>query len=136
MAPMASGVDQLGLRSGEVLQAPFDVLLVFATNLEPRELGDEAFLRRIRHKVLVPDPSRSEYLEIFRRAAATHGIAFELEAVEVILSEYYERDGRPLRGSHPGDLVQNVVDFSRVDGSAPMMTVAALRRACDAYFVR
>ena len=136
MAPMASGVDQLGLRSGEVLQAPFDVLLVFATNLEPRELGDEAFLRRIRHKVLVPDPSRSEYLEIFRQAAAAHGIAFELEAVEVILSEYYERDGRSLRGSHPGDLVQNVVDFSRVDGSAPVMTVAALRRACDAYFVR
>ena len=136
MAPMATGVDQIILTSGERLRMPFDMLLVFATNLEPGELGDEAFLRRIRHKVLVPDPTRAEYLEIFRRAAAARGIPFEREAVEVVLREYYERDGRPLRGSHPGDLLQNVSDFSRVDGSEPAMTVAALRRACDAYFVR
>ena len=136
MGPMEANVDQLGLKSGEMLRVPFDMLLVFATNLEPRDLGDEAFLRRIRHKVLVPDPTRNEYLEIFRRAAATIRIAFDPEPVDVILHEYYDRDGQPLRGSHPGDLLQNVVDFARVDGSEPMMTVAALRRACDAYFVR
>lgn len=136
MAPMASGVDQIGLRSGEMIQMPFDMLLVFATNLEPSDLGDEAFLRRIRHKVLVPDPTRAEYIEIFRRAAEAHGIPFESETVEVVLREYYEPEGRPLRGSHANDLLQNVADFSRFDESEPRMTVEALRRACEAYFVR
>ena len=136
MAPMATGVDQLGLKSGGMLRVPFDVLLVFATNLEPSELGDEAFLRRIRHKVLIPDPTRAEYIEIFHRAAEARGIPFEQESLDVILSEYYVQDGRPLRGSHPGDLLENVVDFARVDGVEPRMSAAALRRACDAYFVR
>lgn len=136
MAPMATGVDQLNLRGGEMLRVPFDVLLVFATNLSPGDLGDEAFLRRIRHKVAVPDPSRAEYLEIFRRDAARLDIPFALEPVEVILREYYEADDRPLRCSHPGDLLQNLIDFANLERVTPELSNAALRRACDAYFVR
>lgn len=136
MTPMATNMDQLALRSGELVQVPFDVLLVFATNIEPRELGDEAFLRRIRHKVEISDPTREEFIEIFRRAAAAQNIPFETEVVELVLREYYEGDDRPSRGSHPADLLQNVVDFSTIDGVVPAMTAEALRRACDAYFVR
>jgi predicted ATPase with chaperone activity len=135
MAPMATSVDQISLVSGERLRVPFDMLLVFATNLEPSDLGDEAFLRRIRHKVLISDPSRDDYLEIFERAAAVRGIAFDREPVEVILREYYEDTGRPLRGSHPDDLLQNITDFARVANTEPAVTLDSLRHACDAYFV-
>ena len=76
MSPMATGVDQLSLQTGELVRVPFDVILVFATNLDPRDIGDEAFLRRIRHKVQVPDPTREEYAEIFRREAEGMGLDF------------------------------------------------------------
>lgn len=135
MAPMATNVDQIGLNTGERLRVPFDMLLVFATNLEPNELGDEAFLRRIRHKVLIPNPTPADYLEIFRRGAEARGLEFDPSAVETILAEYYEPTSRPLRGSHPGDLIRNVEDQAKVTDTEPQVTVDALRRACDTYFV-
>jgi predicted ATPase with chaperone activity len=135
MSPMATGIDQLTLRTGELLRVPFDVILVFATNLLPEEIGDEAFLRRIRHKVEVLDPTHTEYVEIFRRTAEEIGLAFDERVVDHVLSEFYERGRRPLRASHPGDLLQNVIDFARFEGEPPAFTVAALDRACRAYFV-
>jgi predicted ATPase with chaperone activity len=135
MAPMASGMDQLSVRGGELLRFPFDVVLVFATNLEPRDLGDEAFLRRIRHKVAVPDPTHEEFVEIFHREADRLGIPFNEQPVERILAFYYDGQSRPMRGSHPGDLLQNVIDFAKVEGGHPELSVESLSRACDAYFV-
>ncbi len=135
MAPMATGIDQLSLQTGEMIRVPFDVILVFATNLDPRDIGDEAFLRRIRHKVHVPDPSRDEYIEIFRREAEAIGLAFSAEAAEYVLREYYEPQVRPLRGSHPGDILRNLQDFATFAGEPPALTAAALDRACRAYFV-
>ncbi|MEZ4503850.1 MAG: hypothetical protein R3C39_14605 [Dehalococcoidia bacterium] len=135
MAPMATGIDQLSLRGGELLRFPFDVLLVFATNLEPRDLGDEAFLRRIRHKVAVPNPTTEEFMRIFELDARRLGVPFARRPVEDAIEAYYEAPGRPMRGSHPGDLLQNIVDFARVEDATPELTTESLRRACDAYFV-
>src|SRR5690606_2949535 len=114
---------------------PFDVILVFATNLEPHDIGDEAFLRRIRHKVHVPDPTRQEYREIFRRAAEDAGLEYDAHAAELVLAEFYDAPRRPLRGSHPGDIIRTLLDFATFEGVAPALTTEALRRACRAYFV-
>jgi len=135
MAPMATGIDQLSLQTGEMVRVPFDVILVFATNLDPRDIGDEAFLRRIRHKVHVPDPTREEYAEIFRREAEAMGLEFDNEAVEHVLADFYDAQFRPLRGSHPGDILRNLRDFATFAGTAPVLTKEALDEACRAYFV-
>ena len=65
--PMQSGWDQLRLQTGGSVSVPFDVMLAFSTNLQPYELGDEAFFRRIRHKVVVPNPTREEFTRILER---------------------------------------------------------------------
>lgn len=135
MAPMATGVDQLSLRTGEMVRVPFDVILVFATNLDPHEIGDEAFLRRIRHKVRVDDPSRAEYVELFRREAESMSLAFDAGVVDYVLATFYDAVGRPLRGSHPGDLLKNLHDFAVFADTPPVFTSEALERACRAYFV-
>jgi len=135
LAPMASGLDQLTLPSGGVFETPFDVILAMATNLDPRELGDEAFLRRIRHKVHVPDPTPAEFLEILRRVCAAAGIDYREEASAVLMREFYEQPGRSLRGAHPGEIVHNLLDFARFRGVQPELTVEPLRTAASAYFV-
>lgn len=134
MAPIATRVDQLALLTGEIVRVPFDVILVIATNLQPAELGDEAFLRRIRHKVAVGDPTRAAYVEIFERAAQEMGIPLAPGALETLIETFYTGVDRPFRGAHPGDILRNVSDFARFDGEPAVGDARSLDRACQAYF--
>jgi SpoVK/Ycf46/Vps4 family AAA+-type ATPase len=123
------------MRTGETLEVPFDVLLVFATNLDPHQLGDEAFERRIRHKALIPSPTREEFVEIMRREARTQRIEFDQRVAEEFVDAFYFDEGRAPRGSHPGDILRNLSDFARFEGVPPAMTLPRLREAAEAFFV-
>ena len=135
IGPMGTGWDHLVLRTGETLEIPFDVLLVFATNLDPHQLGDEAFERRIRHKSLIPSPTRDEFVEIMRREAASQVVAFDQRVAEDFVDTFYLGEGRAPRGSHPGDILRNMSDFARFEGVPPEMTSERLRAAAEAFFV-
>lgn len=135
IGPMAMGTDHLVLQTGESIRVPFDALLLFATNLDPRTLGDEAFERRIRHKVLIPSPTRDELLEITRREANALGIAYDFATAERFVRELYDAEERTIRGSHPGDILRNLADFARFRGVEPEMTLDLMREAADAFFV-
>lgn len=134
MSPMATGEEQLVLQTGELVRFPFDVVLVFATNLSPQEIGDEAFLRRIRHKVRAVDPTEEQFVEIFRRQALAMGLGFDESVVRRIIRCHYTASGRPLRGAHPGDILRNLYDFAVFDDEPPAFTFEAIDRACNAYF--
>jgi len=132
---LESQADHLTLRTGQMVEVPFDVTLIFSTNLPPHEMADEAFLRRIRYKVRVDDPSPDAFREIFRRESAAHGFTCDGALIDHLLARWYA-DGRPLRGCHPRDLLDAVVDLCGYDGAPPSrLTPDLLDEACAAYFL-
>jgi hypothetical protein len=135
IVPLESGFDFLTFRSGQKVRVPFDNLLVFATNLDPKELVDEAFLRRIRYKIEIGDPSPAQYKQIWERTCERHGLPYDGSLVDHLIQQHYVRPGRPLRSCHPRDLLEQVVDIGRYRGQRPALTRALLDELCDLYFV-
>jgi len=87
IVPLENRIDYLTLHTGRKLEVPFDVLVVFSTNLPPRDLVDEAFLRRLRHKIEIGDPNYEDYREIFRRVAAAKGVTYNDQGLAYLLQE-------------------------------------------------
>ncbi len=133
--PLEKRVDFLTLHTGRKIEVPFDVLIVFSTNLAPRDLVDEAFLRRIRHKIEVKDPSWDEYREIFRRICAAKGVPYDDRGLTYLIQEHYLKPKRPRRACHPRDIVDQLVDIARYLNVPPTLSKDLMDRACDAYFV-
>jgi predicted ATPase with chaperone activity len=135
IVPLESRIDYLTLHTGRKIEVPFDVLVIFATNLPPRDLVDEAFLRRLRHKIEIGDPDMEAYREIFKRVAGQKGIGYSDEGLAYLLQEWYVKKNRKLRASHPRDLCDQLLDIGRYLGTEPAMTVELIDRACTSYFV-
>jgi predicted ATPase with chaperone activity len=135
IVPLEKRIDYLTLHTGSKFPVPFDCLLIFATNLDPAALVEEAFLRRIHYKVRVESPSRAQYEEIFRRCCAARGIPFRPEAVEQVYRDYYgDRAVRP-RGCHPRDITDHVCDIARFHRVEPALSPDLVREACRTYFL-
>ncbi len=111
------------------------MLVVFSTNLPPKDLVDEAFLRRLRHKIEIGDPSYEDYREIFKRVAAGKGVTYSDQGLAHLLQEWYIKKDRRLRASHPRDLCDQIIDFARYFGQEPVMSVELIDRAAESYFV-
>ena len=135
IVPLESRVDYLTLHTGHKIMVPFDVLVVFSTNLPPRDLVDEAFLRRLRHKIHISDPGFDEFREIFRRVAKAKGVAYEDRGLAYLLQEWYVKRNRPLRATHPRDLCNHIVDIARYRGVDPALTPELIDAAARVYFV-
>ncbi len=135
IVPLEKRIDYLTLHTGRKIEVPFDVLIVFSTNLAPKDLVDEAFLRRIRHKIEISDPSYDDYREIFRRVCQQKGVVYEDRGLGYLLQEYYIKPRRKLRGVHPRDLVDQIVDIASFLGVEPRLTKELIDKACKAYFV-
>lgn len=135
IVPLENRVDFLTLHTGRKIEIPFDVLIVFSTNLPPRDLVDEAFLRRLRHKIEIGDPSYEEYREIFRRVAQQKGIQYSDQGLAYLLQEWYIKRNRKLRASHPRDLCDQILDIAHYLSVEPAMTKDLIDRAARSYFV-
>ena len=135
IVPLENRVDFLRLHTGRKVEVPFDVLIVFSTNLPPKDLVDEAFLRRLRHKVEIGDPSYEDYREIFRRVAADKNVQYNDEGLAYLLQEWYIKRNRKLRASHPRDLCDQILDISSYLSVPPTMSREMIDRAGQAYFV-
>jgi len=133
--PLENRQDFLRLRTGQKFAIPFDQFIVFATNLEPRSLVDDAFLRRLRSKVKVDYVTRTQFVEIFRLFCDQDHLEFDPEAVEYLLGRYYDDGQRPLTACHPRDLLEQILDYCRFHQQAPRLTPENLDRACHSYFV-
>jgi hypothetical protein len=135
IVPLESRVDYLSLHNGKKIQMPFDVLIAFATNLDPLALADEAFLRRIPYKIEVTDPSIRLYTEIFEMNCRRRGLPFHKVMVAYLHRRHYQPHNRPLRACHPRDLLDQVTALCRYRGQEPAITRELLDAACQAYFV-
>jgi hypothetical protein len=135
IVPLESRVDYLSLHTGKKFQVPFEVLVVFATNLDPKSLADEAFLRRIPYKIPILDPSVDDYSRIFELNCKQRGLQFHQVMVAYLHRRHYVPSGRPLRSCHPRDLLDQVTALCRYRGVAPTITRELLDRVCASYFV-
>jgi predicted ATPase with chaperone activity len=135
IVPLESGVDFLTLASGQKFEIPFMTLVVFATNIKPAELVDEAFLRRIHYKIFAESPTRLEFMKIFERCSGERDIEFDGEAVTHMLDNYYKPRGLQPRGCHPRDLIDQLISLADYMDAPRLMTSELLELACAAYFV-
>jgi predicted ATPase with chaperone activity len=135
IVPLETGVDYLTLVTGRQVAIPFTPLLVFATNLDPSELVDEAFLRRLACKIEITDPSPEAFREICRRTCADLGVEYSDAGFSYLVDRYYGRTGRPQRASHPRDLLRLIVSSARYFGVPPQLTPQLIDVAADLFFV-
>ncbi len=132
IVPLESRVDFLTLHTGRKFEVPFNVLIVFATNLKPESLADEAFLRRIPYKILAKNPTLDEYCRIFELNCKKRGLSFDPVMVEYLQRKYYQPRKLQMRACHPRDLIEQVVDMCRYHGRQPSITRELLDAACAA----
>lgn len=134
IVPLEKRYDFLSLSNGRKIQVPFDQLIIFSTNLEPRDLVDEAFLRRIPYKLDVADPTEEEFRELFTLVAEQFGMRFAPEPIDRLIDVHYRRAGRPLRFCHPRDLMHQMRVYCEFHEIAPAVTDEAISAAVRNYF--
>ena len=135
IVPLESRVDFLTLHTGRKFEIPFNVFIIFATNLKPESLADEAFLRRIPYKILAKNPTVDEYCRIFELNCRKRGLAFDPVMVEYLERRYYQPRKLQMRACHPRDLVEQVVDICRYQNKTAAVTRELLDMACSSYFL-
>jgi MoxR-like ATPase len=135
IVPLDRRVDFLTLAGGKKFEIPFDLLVVFATNLNPLELADEAFLRRIQNKINVGYPLPAQFLEIFQQVCERFGIAYDPEVGRQFIAEVTEKFRQPLRPCYPLDIVRQICWVARYEGREPKLDLDILALACRNYFL-
>jgi hypothetical protein len=135
IVPLEQGVDNLTLHTGVRFQVPFDVIPIFSTNLPPSSLADEAFQRRIRYKVEIPNPTTEEFLEILSLECQRYEVAYRQDGARHLVARYYVEAGREMRGCQPRDIVEAIADAARYRGSPRVLSPEAVDKAAATYFV-
>jgi predicted ATPase with chaperone activity len=135
VVPLEHREDYLTLGTGRKIVVPFDCFVIFSTNLEPKALGDEAFLRRIHYKIEVPDPDRGEYEQIFRTCCEEREVRFEEDALDYLFDEFYGNGTIPPRRCHPRDVLDHLRDLAEYRREPARLSRELLEQACRSYFL-
>ncbi|OGO29804.1 MAG: hypothetical protein A2Z16_15035 [Chloroflexi bacterium RBG_16_54_18] len=135
IVPLEAAIDYIRLQTGQTVAVPFRQLIVFSTNLEPRELVDDAFLRRIHMKVGVFPPDEKLYYQIFLLMTRKVGIEFNRESFLYLLQKWYREPGRKLQAVHPRDILNILLTICDYENSKPKLAPELIDEACKSYFV-
>ena len=133
IVPLEGRIDYLTLHTGKKIEVPFEQLLIFATNLDPSDLVDDAFLRRMGYRLYVNPPDREMYASIFEQFAKNNGFEHDPKRLEFVF-RLYEADKRPLRGCEPRDLILRCADLCRYENRPMVLTDEVLQLAWKNYF--
>ncbi|MGH7793998.1 MAG: ATP-binding protein [Candidatus Binatia bacterium] len=133
IVPLEGRIDYLTLHTGKKIEVPFEQLLIFATNLDPSDLVDDAFLRRMGYRLYVNAPDREMYAAIFEQFVRNSGFDFDPKHLNLVF-RLYEVDKRPLRGCEPRDLIQRCADFCQYENRPLVITDDLLQLAWKNYF--
>ncbi|MFL5241504.1 MAG: AAA family ATPase [Gemmataceae bacterium] len=134
IVPLEKHYDFLTLGTGVKIQVPFDQLIIFSTNLEPKDLVDEAFLRRIPYKINVPDPDEEEFHRLFQQVSPPLGFTYNAEAVDHLLAAHFRPIQRPLRRCHPRDLLLQIHNYCSYNDLPMEMKQEHFDRVVENYF--
>ncbi len=134
LGPLDQGIDQLTLPGGHAETVPFDATVVFATNLAPAEVFDDAFLRRIGYKVALGALPEAAYRGLLRRQCRLRGIDCDEQAVEHLVARLHGASGRPLLAGYPPELLGRIADYASYAGTEARLDAAALDQAWHSMF--
>lgn len=134
IVPMDRRLDYQALHNGYKFAIPFDVILVFSTNMTPSDVADEAFLRRLGYKIRVGPLDEAEYDMVFRGVCRDYGVPFDQSAFDYLVNEHHKKDGKPLLACYPRDIVGQIKDFALYRGMQPELTQDSLDWAWANYF--
>ncbi len=134
IVPLETRYDFLNLPNGKKIKVPFDQLVVFSTNLEPRDLVDEAFLRRIPYKIEVIDPTEEEFRSLFKLMGEKLGVAYNQDAVEYVIAVHFKKAGRPFRFCQPRDLLLQIRNYCKYHDCPAEMSSEYFDKAVENYF--
>jgi SpoVK/Ycf46/Vps4 family AAA+-type ATPase len=133
IVPLEGRIDYLTLHTGKKIEVPFEQLLIFATNLDPSDLVDDAFLRRMGYRLYINAPDRQMYTRIFEQYARAMGFEYNVKYID-FLFRLYEADKRPLRGCEPRDLIQRCADLCKYENLSMELSTDLLHLAWRNYF--
>lgn len=131
--PLERRVDFLTFHNGKKIEVPFEQLVVFSTNLDERDLVDEAFLRRMGYRARIEPPTPAAFMEIFRRTATIRGLTLDETCINHILHKY-GAENRIMKGCEPRDLLNKIADICLFEGIAPKLTPELIDLAWGNYF--
>lgn len=134
IVPLELRLDFLSLQTGKKIEVPFDELIVFSTNLDPRDLVDDAFLRRIRHKIKVDYPDEKIFYQILQRECVARNMELPVDAFVYLMQKHYIATNRPLRSCHPRDLLDQIYDIATYLSVKPVLSKQLIDAACESYF--
>src|SRR6202142_882379 len=135
MTPLDRRVDYLSLAGGKKFAIPFDVCLVFATNLDPRQLADDAFLRRIPNKIKVPHATPGQFKEIFADVCATRLLSYDVGLPDFVVQHITREMKQPLCQCYARDLIDQVIWAAAYQGVEPRLSRSSIALACRNYFL-
>ncbi len=133
IVPLERRIDYLALHTGKKIEVPFEQLVVFSTNLDEKDLTDEAFLRRMGYRARVEPPTAAAFSEIFKRAAYNRGIRCDQPVLDHLLTKY-RVEQRVMKGCEPRDLLDRATDICLFEGQALELTTKVLDTAWRNYF--
>ncbi len=134
IVPLETRIDFLSLHTGKKIEIPFEQLVVFSTNLDPTDLVDQAFLRRIRHKIEVGDPTAQQFHQVFRMVCRARGVEYTKEGFVHLVREWYGKPRRAFKNCHPRDILDQLKDIAKYKQLEAVATPEMIDRACSAYF--
>jgi len=135
IVPLEKGRDYLTLKNGKKFEIPFDQIILFSTNIEPSQLADEAFLRRIGYKIKIDYLREEEYIRISRQVCERLGLPFRPEVIRYLMEVEHIRRGRLLSACHPNDVLSRVVEICQYEGTPLRLDNELVARACRDYFM-
>ncbi len=136
IVPLEKRFDYLTTVTGKKLEIPFDQLIIFSSNLDPQDLADEAFLRRIKYKINVKDPDEAQWREIWRLVCKGRQIPYDDSGLDYLLEKWYVPHDRPLRMCHPRDILDQMVSMAKyVMEDVSLGNPDLIDAACRTYFI-
>lgn len=134
IVPLEKRYDFLNMPSGKSVQVPFDQLIVFSTNLEPKDLVDDAFLRRIPYKIEVENPTEEEFIALFKIMCPIMGFEYDEAAIRYVIDQHYKPINRPFRCCQPRDLLLQIKNYCLYQREAMVLSPERFDFAVENYF--
>ena len=134
--PLEKKVDYLTLHTGKKFEVPFDELVIFSTNLDPAELSDPAFLRRIQYKIRVDPPTVEDYRTIFERICRGYRLELPDEVLSFVLETFYPETGTPIAAFHPKFIVEHSIAACAFDNVPPQLTLDLVKDGVENLVIR
>ena len=135
IVPLEKKYDYLNTISGTKVEVPFDEILIFSTNLDPNQLADEAFLRRIKFKIEIRNPSEYQFRQIFTLVCKSRQVEYDDRGVDYLISKWYTPTNRPFRMCQPRDIIDQMISIAKYDMERVTFNPDLIDAACATYFI-